>query len=98
MFKTFLKELIQRIKKKICYIIIFRMLLVYTVLAMSIVPTCAPNKPVGNERENRKGLLPNKQQEPFVPKLILNYKNDIRKKFPKKKAPREGSGVGLGLG
>ena len=52
---------------------------------MSIVPTCAPNKHVGNERENRKGLLPNngkrllrnKQHEPSVPKLILNYKNNI---------------------
>ena len=51
---------------------------------MSMVPICAPNKHVGNERENskgllpnnRKGLLPNKQYEPLVPKLILNYKNN----------------------
>ena len=52
---------------------------------MSIVPICAPNKHVGNERENRKGLLPNnrkglltnKQHEPFVPKLALNFKNNL---------------------
>ena len=44
---------------------------------MSIVSTCAPNKHVGNERENRKGLLPNKQHKPFVPKLALNYKNNL---------------------
>ena len=35
------------------------MLFVYIVLAMSIVPTCAPNEHVRNERGNRKGLLPN---------------------------------------
>ena len=52
---------------------------------MSIVPICAPNKHVGNERENCKGLLPNnrkglltnKQHEPFVPKLALNFKNNL---------------------
>ena len=51
---------------------------------MSIVPTCVPNKHVGNVQENRKallsnnrkGLLPNKQHESFVPKLILNYKSN----------------------
>ena len=53
------------------------MLFVYIVLAMLIVLTCAPNKHVGNERENRKELLPNKQHESFVPKLILNYKNNL---------------------
>ena len=58
---------------------------VYIVLAMSIFPTWAPNKHVGNALENRKGLLqnsrkrffPNKQHEPFVPNLILNYKNNL---------------------
>ena len=60
--KTFFKNSIQRIKKKISYIITFRMLFVYIVLAMSIVPTCAPNKHVRNERGNRKGLLPNNRK------------------------------------
>ena len=61
------------------------MLFVYIVLATSVVPTCAPNKHVGNARENRKGLLqnsykgllPNKQHEPYAPKLISNYKNNL---------------------
>ena len=61
------------------------MLCVYIVLALSFIVTCAPNKHVGNERENRKGLLPNnrkgllpnKQHELFVPKLILNYQNNL---------------------
>ena len=35
------------------------MLFVYIVLTMSIVPTCAPNKHMGNALENRKGLLSN---------------------------------------
>ena len=51
---------------------------------MSIVPICALNKHVGNVQENRKALLPNnrkglllnKQHESFVPKRILNYKNN----------------------
>ena len=54
------------------------MLFVYIILAMSIVPTCVPNKHVGNAPENRKrllqnigkGLLPNKQHEPFVPSCL----------------------------
>ena len=53
------------------------MLFVYIVLAISIVHTCAPNKHMENSRENRKGLLPNKQHEPFVPRLNLNYKNNL---------------------
>ena len=53
------------------------MLFVCIVLAISIVHTCAPNKHMGNSRENCKGLLPNKQHEPFVPKLNLNYKNNL---------------------
>ena len=52
---------------------------------MSIVPTCVPNKHVGNAPENRKGslqnigkgLLPNKQREPFVPKLVSDCKNNL---------------------
>ena len=53
------------------------MLLVYIGLAMSIVPIWVPNNHVKNEQENRKGLLPNKQHKPFVPKFILNYKNNL---------------------
>ena len=41
-----------------------------------MVPTCAPNKHVGNAREICKGLLPN-DHEPFVSKFILNYKNNL---------------------
>ena len=53
------------------------MLFVYIVLAMSIVPTCEPNKCVENERKNRNGLLPNKQHVPLMPKLNSNYKNNL---------------------
>ena len=38
------------------------MLFVYIVLTTSMVPTCAPNKHMGNARENRKGLLPNNRK------------------------------------
>ena len=58
------------------------MLFVYLVLTMSMVSTCAPNKREGNARETCKGLLAT-NQEPLVPKLILNYKNYKNKTFLK---------------